>query len=72
MIREWLLVIWLGTSTNFSLHSVHWSLEDCQRARTDLIKTLAPEFVTVCTQDLREGRSQYPSRSGSQGIASPK
>ena len=68
MIREWLLVVWLGTSTNFSLQGAYWSQEECNRARLELARGLAPEFVLVCTQDMREGRSQYPQRSGSQGL----
>lgn len=68
MIREWLLVVWLGTSTNFTLQGIYWSLEDCARARLELAQTLAPEFVLVCTQDMREGRGDYPARSGSRGL----
>jgi hypothetical protein len=68
MIREWLLIIWIGTSTNFSLHSVHWSQEECNHARSHLLDNLPQDFVAVCTQDMREGRSSYPPRSGSQGI----
>jgi len=68
MIREWLLIIWIGTSTNFSIHSVHWSLEQCELAGSRLSASLDRDFIVVCTQDMREGRSSYPPRSGSQGI----
>lgn len=68
MIREWLLIVWLGTSTNFTLQGVFWSQEECHRARLELAQDLGPEFTMVCVQDLREGRSSYPSRSGSQGL----
>lgn len=63
MIREWLLVVWLGTSTNFSLQGTYWSLEDCARARQRLVEHLSPDFVVICTQDMREGRSEYLPRS---------
>ena len=68
MIREWLLVVWLGTSTNFSLQGIYWSLEDCARARHDLSTKLDADYVVVCTQDMREGRSQYPRRGGDAGL----
>ena len=68
MIREWLLVVWLGTTTNFTLQGVYWSLEDCARARQDLVSTLPKDFVAVCTQDMREGRSQYRASPGSAGL----
>lgn len=68
MIREWLLVVWLGTSTNFTLQGVYWSLEDCGRARDQLTQKLGSGYVIVCTQDMREGRSQFPRRSGDTGL----
>jgi hypothetical protein len=68
MIREWLLIVWLGTSTNFSIQGVYWSLEDCARSRHDLSTNLGAEYVVICTQDMREGRSRYSARPGSSGI----
>lgn len=68
MIREWLLVIWLGTTTNFTLQGVYWSHEDCARARDKIVQTLSQDFVAVCTQDMREGRSTYAPRPGSGGL----
>jgi hypothetical protein len=68
-MKEWLLVIWLGTSTNFSIHSFYYDLGSCNRARAELAKTLDDQFILVCTQDMREGRSQYPSRGVGVGVA---
>lgn len=68
MIREWLLIVWLGTSTNFTLQGVYWSWEECSQARGDLIKNLGADHVVVCTQDMREGRSQYPPAKPNVGI----
>ena len=68
MIREWLLVVWVGTSTNFSLQGIYWNLETCAQAQQQLVQQLGGDFVVVCTQDMREGRSSYPQRSGSQGL----
>lgn len=67
-MKEWLLVIWLGTSSNFMIQDVFWNWEDCNRARLALLQTLSSEFVTICTQDMREGRSQYPSRGVAVGV----
>jgi len=68
-MKEWLLVIWLGTSTNFSIHSFYYNLASCDRARTELAKTLDDQFTVVCTQSMREGRSQYPRKGTGIGIA---
>lgn len=68
MIREWLLVVWLGTSTNFTLQGVYWSSEDCARARQQLTQEFASTFVIVCTQDMREGRSSYPPAKPDMGL----
>lgn len=68
MIREWLLIIWLGTTTNFTLQGVYWSHEDCARAREEIITTVKPDFVVICTQDMREGRSAFAPRPGGQGL----
>lgn len=69
MIREWLLVVWIGTSTNFSVQSVHWSQGECHGARDELSKKLTADFIVVCTQDMREGRSQLPKRGSNIGVA---
>ena len=61
-------MVWLGTTTNFTVQGVYWSVEDCARARQDLMSTLGQDFVVVCTQDMREGRSQYRSSPGSAGL----
>lgn len=68
MIREWLLVIWLGTTTNFTLGGVFWSLEQCIQARDETLRTVTSDFQVVCTQDMREGRSAYAPRPGAQGL----
>jgi len=63
MIREWLLIVWIGTSTNFSLQGIYWGLEDCARARHELSTKLGADYTVVCTQDMREGRSKYTPRA---------
>ena len=68
MLKEWLLIVWLGTSTNFTLQGVYWSLEDCARAREKLTQQLSSDFQISCTQDMREGRSLYTPRGGDMGL----
>ena len=67
-MKEWLLVVWLGTTTNFSVLEYHWSFQQCERQREVRAAQISPPFVLVCTQDMREGRSQLPPRSGSSGL----
>lgn len=68
-MKEWLLIAWLGTTTNFSLLSIHFSLDQCQAKRVEIQKNFDSKITLVCVQDFREGRSQYPSPIGSAGIA---
>lgn len=74
VFKEWLLIAWIGTTTNFVPLEFHVNQSLCQRAleawRSE--NSLTPGVHLQCVQDFREGRSQYPSRSGSGGIASPK
>jgi hypothetical protein len=67
-MKEWLLVIWLGTSSNFMVKDVFWNLEECDRARESLAATLGAEYVVICTQDMREGRSRLARRGSGIGI----
>jgi len=67
-MKEWLLVIWLGTSSNFMIQDVFWNLQECARARESVTATLGTEYVVICTQDMREGRSSLPRRGSGVGI----
>jgi hypothetical protein len=72
MLKEWLLIAWIGTSTNFTVISVHPTQPSCDRARSEQLDLRSKEnraVVWICTQDLREGRSTYAPRPGSGGIA---
>lgn len=69
MIKEWLLIAWVGTSTNFVLLGQYWDVMACSQARDALVKSLPADVTVVCTQDMREGRSRLPDRPGSSGIA---
>jgi hypothetical protein len=66
MFKEWLLIAWLGTSTNFTVLSHHPSSIQCQEAQAQVTKVQG--IVYECRQDLREGRSQLQRRSGQYGL----
>jgi len=71
MLKEWLLIATVGTSTNFTVISVHPSVSSCDRARSDAIDQRRSEngaVTWICTQHLGEGRSLLPARPGSGGI----
>ena len=69
MLKEWLLVAWIGTTTNFTMISSHPTQSACDRARAEWLEANPRSVVTViCTQDMREGRGQLPARRGSQGL----
>ena len=74
ILKEWLLIAWVGTSTNFVVLSTHPTATACDRARTVAItqrteSSGSMETQWICTQSLGEGRSQLPKRPGSGGIA---
>lgn len=69
MLREWLLIVWLGTTSNFVLISHHPNWPDCDQERDRLQRQLGPgNFRVECRQDMREGRSSLPRRGPGVGI----
>ena len=53
----------------FTMLSSHPTQSACDQARAEWLKENPRSVVTViCTQDMREGRGQLPSRRGSQGL----
>jgi hypothetical protein len=72
MLKEWLLIATVGTSSNFVVLSTHPTVSSCDLARTEMIEqgvTKNKDVKWICTQNLSEGRSQYSRRPGSGGIA---
>ena len=68
-MKEWLFIAFVGTTTNFTLISSHPTQAACEQARAQWVLDQKTGNVTlICTQDLGEGRSQLPSRGGSQGL----
>ena len=69
-MKTWLLIVWMGTTTNFQILHETWSRELCERelAVWSIVLDNVVNRNLECVQDLREGRSQYPARPSSQGL----
>ena len=70
MLNTWLLIVWIGTTTNFQILHETCSQELCEKelAVWSIVLNNVVNRNLECVQDLREGRSQYPARPGSQGL----
>ena len=68
MLKTWLLIAWVGTTSNFQILHESFTYEQCVAERNVWMLILNHSINLECTQDLREGRSQYPVRPGSQGL----
>lgn len=68
MLKTWLLVAWVGTTSNFMILHESFTFESCVEERNVWMLILNNKIQLECTQDLREGRSQFPRRPGSQGL----
>jgi hypothetical protein len=68
VIREWLLIVWVGTTTNFTLLSWHGSERSCEAARQEIAADFRAPLVVECVTDFREGRSALPSRGYQGGL----
>jgi hypothetical protein len=68
MLKTWLLIAWVGTTSNFQILHESFTYEQCVEERNVWMLILDRSIQLECTQDLREGRSQYPARFGSQGL----
>ena len=69
-MKTWLLIVWIGTTSNFQILHETWSQELCEKelAAWSIVLNNVVNRNLECVQDLREGRSQYPARHGSQGL----
>ena len=68
MITEWLLIAWIGTTTNFVILHIGFTEKDCIEEKKYWALTLNNNANLECVTDLKEGRSLFPARSGSQGL----
>jgi hypothetical protein len=69
-MKTWLLIVWIGTTTNFQILHETWNQDLCERelAVWSIMLDNVANRNLECVQDLREGRSQYPPRWGSHGL----
>jgi hypothetical protein len=68
MLKTWLLIAWVGTTSNFQILHESFTYEQCVEERNVWMLILNRSIQLECIQDLREGRSQYPPRWGSHGL----
>jgi hypothetical protein len=68
MLKPWLLIAWVGTTSNFQILHETWTEELCVKEKNVWMIILSNHIKLECVQDLREGRSEYPARPGSQGL----
>jgi hypothetical protein len=68
MLKTWLLIAWVGTTSNFQILHESFTYEQCVEERKAWMLNLNHSITLECIQDLREGRSQYPPRWGSHGL----
>jgi hypothetical protein len=68
MLKTWLLIAWVGTTSNFQILHESFTFEQCQAEKNVWMLVLNNSINLECRQDLSEGRGQYPARPGSQGL----
>jgi hypothetical protein len=63
MLTSWVLMAWVGTTSNFLILAETWALVDCQTTKAQWRAELDAHIQLSCVTDLREGRSQYRRRN---------
>ena len=54
MFRTWLLIVWIGADSDFTLIDSFKDLGQCNQRRSEIVKTLDGRFTVICTQDMQE------------------
>lgn len=69
MLKTWLLIVWVGTSSNFLILHETWTKELCEKEMKvwELTLNNVLNRKLECVQDLKEGRSLYEKR-GNTGL----
>ena len=68
-MKEWLLIVWFGTTTNLQVLDRYPTERSCKEGMLAARENIDSKFNLECTSDLREGRSALPARGMGQGIA---
>jgi hypothetical protein len=68
MIKEWLLIVYVGTTTNFTLLDYFPSKQSCMAELKERSEDFRDPLILLCTDNLSEGRSELPKRSHSTGL----
>jgi hypothetical protein len=64
MLKTWLLIAWVGTTSNFTILHESFTKESCEEEKKVWMTILNNQMKFDCVQDLKEGRSLYPTRPG--------
>ena len=68
MLTSWILIAWIGTTTNFVILHVDFTEKGCIDEKNVWMLVLNNNAKLECVTDLKEGRSLFPARPGSQGL----
>ena len=68
MLTNWILIAWIGTTTNFTILHVDLTEKGCIEEKNVWMIVLNNHAKLECVTDLKEGRSLFPARPGSQGL----
>lgn len=68
MLTSWILIAWIGTTTNFVILHVDLTEKGCIDEKNVWMLVLNNNAKLECVTDLKEGRSLFPARPGSQGL----
>jgi hypothetical protein len=68
MLTNWILIAWVGTTSNFVILHVDFTEKGCIEEKNVWMLVLNNRAKLECVTDLKEGRSLFPTRPGSQGL----
>ncbi len=67
-LTTWVLVAWVGTTSNFMILHEAFSYKSCIEEKNVWQLVLKSEIQLECVENLKEGRSNYQRRPGSHGL----
>lgn len=54
MFRAWLLIVWLGSDSNFTLVESFEDHAGCDQRRSQILTSLDSRFTAICTQEMQQ------------------